>query len=159
MSVSEKRCQEPFSSTGGCFRISDVCATRESTLRGKFDSQLHGTVVRSIFWVGETGILEIPEGSGWPRRRRTTMKSPKTAARLWEINRGRWGAVTGLAMAFLAIASVRCRREAPLSVAKFVPPQYPLVARIYHLTGPVNLKSGTGKGGQGKVSGTFFFQE
>ena len=35
----------------------------KSTLRCKLDSQLPGTAVRSIFWVGGKWIMEIPDKS------------------------------------------------------------------------------------------------
>lgn len=76
------------------------------------------------------------------------MKYVNTVARRWASIRRRWGVVAGLAVLGVALSYFGCARNASLGVAKFVSPQYPYVARVYHLTGLVNLRVQIGPDGK-----------
>jgi len=76
------------------------------------------------------------------------MRLLNTARRPWGSNRCCRKAVVGLAALFVVLAHAACRRESSLGVLKFVSPEYPGVARLYHLAGRVNVTVQVGPDGR-----------
>ena len=78
----------------------------------------------------------------------TTLRYLNTASKLWASSSGLIGALTVLVVLSVAVAHVDCRRESSLGVAKYVLPEYPYVARVYHLTGSVSVRVEVGPDGK-----------
>lgn len=77
-----------------------------------------------------------------------TLKYLHTACRRWASSRGLIATLPVLAVLSVALAHIDCRRELSLDAARYVLPEYPYVARVYHLTGSVSVRVEVGPDGK-----------
>ena len=76
------------------------------------------------------------------------MRFLNTARKLWASNSYVAKVAAGLAVLCVALAHTDCIRERSLGIEKFVSPQYPLLARVHHVTGSVDVRVEIGPEGR-----------